>query len=358
MNIIHIEGDNEATSYPWWIIIDPRQQLVPARDMIHHVASQVTGPFFSRQEAQEYLDNHRYNYGKHVGVYCMSGHKSASFRQACDTANWVDQPEPEDPIEYTDPIFDPKVAVELNKLHPYYEIRRDVDDAAINSDWPDSFAADAQQLVAELFKTIPNLPKPELSYSDSDLILSWSDAYSYIEVEALIYDPDGLYYYEDLTVDRYYTEHKKDNKTEVLQELQKLSNRNAVKTFVEQNRELSLAQLEENPPEGLSTQEARVAVQQLINSQDLVVNSNLKLEIAKPEDSPKKDPEAFYEKVLVKDDDEEYTEEYPEFPEEDGEEDEFDDFPEVIGDDYKKLFFDFVSFTRKEISKALKQLRT
>jgi len=75
----------EATSYPWWAIIDPRR---PRRITLPHgveeIGSMVTGPFFSRAAAELELKSARYNYGPHAAVYCLSGYWSWDYRQLCE----------------------------------------------------------------------------------------------------------------------------------------------------------------------------------------------------------------------------------------------------------------------------------
>ncbi len=70
---------NEATAYPYWMIIDPIQMMRPT---LGGVASMVSGPFFSREEAENKLKAQRYNYTKRAAVYCCSGHMSPSWRSA------------------------------------------------------------------------------------------------------------------------------------------------------------------------------------------------------------------------------------------------------------------------------------
>lgn len=74
--------NNEGTSEPWWIIIDPRQNMSTQCDACHNIAGMVTGPFFSRQEAQEFLNATRYNFGTNAVVYCASGYYSKQYKQA------------------------------------------------------------------------------------------------------------------------------------------------------------------------------------------------------------------------------------------------------------------------------------
>lgn len=81
---ITTSGDNEATSYPWWAIVNPRPGLCRAEHLLGHFASAITGPFFSREAAEEVLRTRRYRFGKHAAVYCFSGHMSPDYTQRVD----------------------------------------------------------------------------------------------------------------------------------------------------------------------------------------------------------------------------------------------------------------------------------
>jgi len=70
----------EGTSYPFWIIIDPRQNFETGNQGIHNIAGMIHGIFFSREDAQDFLDKTRYNFSKHAKVYCHSGHESGDWR--------------------------------------------------------------------------------------------------------------------------------------------------------------------------------------------------------------------------------------------------------------------------------------
>ena len=70
----------EATAYPWWVIIDPRQMMRPD---CHAVAQMITGPFFSRERAQRLLDDAPHRYSDRAVVFCMSGHASQDWRGVC-----------------------------------------------------------------------------------------------------------------------------------------------------------------------------------------------------------------------------------------------------------------------------------
>lgn len=74
---IEVSEENEGTASPWWMIIDPKQMMKPEVNTV--AMGMITGPFFSREEAQCVLDARRYNFGKHALVWCHSG---------CDTIQY------------------------------------------------------------------------------------------------------------------------------------------------------------------------------------------------------------------------------------------------------------------------------
>ena len=87
-------ADKECTSYPYWMIIDPKQMMGPD---IGFVASMLTGPFFNREDAENFLKNTRYNFSQRAAVFCLSGtystdwvalHKTA---KQFDIADWTDR---------------------------------------------------------------------------------------------------------------------------------------------------------------------------------------------------------------------------------------------------------------------------
>ena len=73
-------ADQESTSSPYWIIIDPHQMF--AFD-VNDVASMITGIFFCREDAEEFLQRTRYNFSKHAKVYCHSGCYSTKYYNLC-----------------------------------------------------------------------------------------------------------------------------------------------------------------------------------------------------------------------------------------------------------------------------------
>ena len=80
---IDVSDSNEMTSFPFWMIMDPRRIEEPSVDIL---ASMITGPFFSRDAAQRFLDMKRHWFSKHAVVYCCSGHASDEYRAAFKNA--------------------------------------------------------------------------------------------------------------------------------------------------------------------------------------------------------------------------------------------------------------------------------
>lgn len=70
-------ADCESTSFPYWLILDPGQNMDCDS---HRLANQITGPFFCRKDAEEFLQRTRYNFSKRAVVYCNSG---------CYSEKWV-----------------------------------------------------------------------------------------------------------------------------------------------------------------------------------------------------------------------------------------------------------------------------
>ena len=73
---------NEATAYPYWIIIDPaRVPLCNYDTRVHYISSAITGPFFSRAKADDHLIRASHHYSEHAKVFCASGYNSEDW---CD----------------------------------------------------------------------------------------------------------------------------------------------------------------------------------------------------------------------------------------------------------------------------------
>jgi hypothetical protein len=79
---IEVSEDNEATAYPWWAIVDPIQNFQTGRQGVNNVAHMITGPYFSRKSAEDYLRMKRHRFGKSAAVWCFSGHQSWDYVDA------------------------------------------------------------------------------------------------------------------------------------------------------------------------------------------------------------------------------------------------------------------------------------
>lgn len=76
---IEISELNEGTDTPWWVILDPKQNM---RADVNVLANMITGPFFSRDAAESHMRNRRYAFGQKATVYCMSGYWSRQYKEA------------------------------------------------------------------------------------------------------------------------------------------------------------------------------------------------------------------------------------------------------------------------------------
>lgn len=76
---IEVSEENEGTSFPWWFIVRPGQGFNSNPENVAHC---ITGPFFSRAEAEEQLNRRRYEYGKKAIVWCGSGYHTGRYRRA------------------------------------------------------------------------------------------------------------------------------------------------------------------------------------------------------------------------------------------------------------------------------------
>lgn len=96
---LEISDKNEATESPWWFLIDPRSikdmlagaienNEIPSDASIYSTVAMGTieGPFFSRKEAEEYLNSRSYDYSKETIVWCGSGYRSHQYKTACRKA--------------------------------------------------------------------------------------------------------------------------------------------------------------------------------------------------------------------------------------------------------------------------------
>lgn len=81
---LEVSEENEGTSYPYWVILDPRQMMQPD---VHMLASMITGPFMSRREAENELSyGTPSRYSRRAKVYCHTGYYSDQYRDAIDKA--------------------------------------------------------------------------------------------------------------------------------------------------------------------------------------------------------------------------------------------------------------------------------
>jgi hypothetical protein len=92
---IEITGDNEATAYPWWVIVNPMEHMKKEDaevDMLgdSEIAFAITGPFFSREEAENHLTARRYAFSKGAVVWCLSGHATTVYRNAINKVGATD----------------------------------------------------------------------------------------------------------------------------------------------------------------------------------------------------------------------------------------------------------------------------
>ncbi len=72
----------EHTSYPFWIIVDPRVGG-NIKTTIGEIAACITGVFLSRESAEDYLKSKSHRFSEAARVYCHSGHQSDDWRELC-----------------------------------------------------------------------------------------------------------------------------------------------------------------------------------------------------------------------------------------------------------------------------------
>jgi hypothetical protein len=71
---------NEGTGSPWWVIVDPKQMMRP--DPYQVMMGMITGPFFSRKDATDFLNAKRHRYSTKAVIYCASGRDSYQYDKA------------------------------------------------------------------------------------------------------------------------------------------------------------------------------------------------------------------------------------------------------------------------------------
>lgn len=76
---IEVSEHNEATQSPWWMIVDPRQNFKLNTNGACNVAQMITGPFFSREEAESILRTRAHRFSKNAIVFCNSGHLTIQY---------------------------------------------------------------------------------------------------------------------------------------------------------------------------------------------------------------------------------------------------------------------------------------
>lgn len=81
---LEVSIENEGTRSPWWVIVDPKQMMKP--DCHEVMIGMITGPFFSRKDAQEHLESRPYRFSKRAVVYCASGCDSYQYDKAYSEA--------------------------------------------------------------------------------------------------------------------------------------------------------------------------------------------------------------------------------------------------------------------------------
>jgi hypothetical protein len=79
--IANTYSDNEATDRPVWWILTPR---FGGGSNTAAMLSSVLGPFWSREEAQAWLDAKRYRFSAKAKVYCGSAHHNPELRKLFD----------------------------------------------------------------------------------------------------------------------------------------------------------------------------------------------------------------------------------------------------------------------------------
>lgn len=75
---VSLSKNCEMTTYPWWGIINPEQIMTNKEP--DPIAARITGPFFSRESAEAFLQKTRYNFSKYAVVWCFSG---------CYSEDWI-----------------------------------------------------------------------------------------------------------------------------------------------------------------------------------------------------------------------------------------------------------------------------
>lgn len=75
--------DVECTDRPVWYVCDPRQMMSPTASALCHMFH---GPFWSRERAEEFLENTSYRYGNKASVFCKSLYHYPEMRKLFDAS--------------------------------------------------------------------------------------------------------------------------------------------------------------------------------------------------------------------------------------------------------------------------------
>lgn len=85
----------ESTSAPWWAILDPHPH---GRSDVETLARSITGPFRSREAAEEEMRDRPHRYSKRAAVWCLSGEVAARRERAASPAPAPTPPATVDPL--------------------------------------------------------------------------------------------------------------------------------------------------------------------------------------------------------------------------------------------------------------------
>ncbi len=77
---VEVSEKNEGTSYPWWVIIDPKN--CKTYQTVNSIAACTSGLFFSRESGEHYLESRNYEFSDEARVYCKSGYHSHQYVNA------------------------------------------------------------------------------------------------------------------------------------------------------------------------------------------------------------------------------------------------------------------------------------
>lgn len=87
--IANEHSDCECTDRPVWYVVNPRQMMSATAS---NVCGMFHGPFWSRERADEFLENTRYRYGDKASVYCKSLYHYPEMRALYDASAKIETP--------------------------------------------------------------------------------------------------------------------------------------------------------------------------------------------------------------------------------------------------------------------------